>query len=99
MLKPHGTQKVTVTGTVSFNSAAGIPVSKVYIRANGTATVLFLNATTARTAPQTGLGTSSGAINLYANEAREFDLQGEGLTSALVSLGTATEVEVEWEIG
>ena len=99
MIKPHGSQNVVATGVVTFGGTNAVPVSKVYFRANGTATVLFLNSVTSATRPITGLGTSSGALALVDGKEREYDLSGEGMTSALVTLGTATSVIVEWENG
>jgi hypothetical protein len=100
MIKPHGHKTVTGTGTVALQNASGIPPTAISIYAvGGIATVLFLNASPIVTRPAgSGLGDSAGAIVIPAGVVMEFDLSGENVNSALVTLTTATSVELVWQI-
>ncbi len=98
MIKPHGSQDVIATGDVLFGVSPSVGVGKVYVRPNGTATITFSNSVSGATRPQ-AMGTGSAVISIPSSVTREFDLTGENMDTATVTLLTATSVLVEWEIG
>lgn len=99
MVKPHGHKTQAVTGLVTLVNANGVPPRAIMAHAvGGTASLLFVNTATGATLPKTGLGDSAGAAGLVAGVPVEFDLEGENVNAVTVTLGTATSVELVWQI-
>lgn len=98
MLKPHGHKTSTGSGTINFVSTNGVPPRKLLALAiGGTATFFFANAG-GGTMPRLGLGDTALPLSLPAGVPIEFDLEGCGMTSAVLTIGTATSVEWIWEV-
>lgn len=100
MIKPHGHKTVSVTGVVALQNASGVPPTAISVFAvGGTASLLFYRLSPSVNRPAgAGLGDSSGALIVPANTVMEFDLSGENIDTVLVTLTTATSVELHWQI-
>lgn len=100
MIKPHGHKTQSVTGGVilAYDGVSVTPRAIMAVAIGGTATLAFENMITGATMPQAGRGDSDGLIRLLSNIPVEFDLEGENMDSMTVTLGTATSVELIWQI-